>query len=57
MLSFGVWKRREDDGVENIQLGANMEKVVSRGIKMRLHIHSEYSKAKDGKKVRRKHIG
>ena len=28
-----------------------MEKVVSRGIKIDLHIHSEYSKAKDGKKV------
>ncbi len=28
-----------------------MEKVVSRGIKIDLHIHSEYSKAKDGQKV------
>lgn len=28
-----------------------MEKVVARGIKIDLHIHSEYSKAKDGQKV------
>ena len=28
-----------------------MEKVVSKGIKIDLHIHSEYSKNKDGKKV------
>lgn len=28
-----------------------MEKVASRGIKIDLHIHSEYSKAKDGQKV------
>ncbi|MBD5521634.1 MAG: hypothetical protein HDR03_10550 [Lachnospiraceae bacterium] len=28
-----------------------MEKVVSKGIKVDLHIHSEYSKNKDGKKV------
>lgn len=28
-----------------------MEKVASRGIKVDLHIHSEYSKAKDGQKV------
>lgn len=28
-----------------------MEKIVSRGIKIDLHIHSEYSKAKDGQKV------
>lgn len=29
----------------------NMEKVVSKGIKIDLHIHSEYSKNKDGQKV------
>ena len=28
-----------------------MEKVASRGIKIDLHIHSEYSKSKDGRKV------
>lgn len=28
-----------------------MKKIVSRGIKIDLHIHSEYSKAKDGQKV------
>ena len=29
----------------------NMNKIVSKGIKIDLHIHSEYSKNKDGQKV------
>ena len=28
-----------------------MEKIVSKGLKIDLHIHSEYSKNKDGEKV------
>lgn len=29
-------------------MGEHMEKIVSKGLKIDLHIHSEYSKNKDG---------
>lgn len=32
-------------------MGEHMEKIVSRGLKIDLHMHSEYSKNKDGEKV------
>jgi predicted ATPase len=38
-------------------MGEDMEKIASRGIKIDLHIHSEYSKAKDGQKVAENTLG